>query len=158
VQTVYIETTIPSYLAAKPSSVPSIASDQRATHYWWENERPGYRVYTSRFTLDEAAGGDSAAAARRLDWIKNIPRLPIMPEAEQLASDIAKLLRLPPKAIMDASHVALSILHKMDYLLTWNCTHLANPVLQKELVEYCGYHELHVPIICTPSGLIVPPS
>ena len=77
-------------------------------------------------------------------------------QAEELAKNVAKLLQLPPKAAMDASHVALSILHKMDYMLTWNCTHLANPVLQKELVEFCGYNELHVPIICTPATLTAP--
>jgi len=158
VQTVYIETTIPSYLAAKPSRLPAVASDERATHSWWQNERLRYRVYTSLFTLDEASGGDLDAAARRLVWLRDIPHLPITPEAEKLAANIAKLLCLPTRSVMDASHVAVSILHKMDFLLTWNCTHLANPVLQKELVEFCRYHELHVPIICTPKGLIAPSS
>jgi hypothetical protein len=142
--------------AAKPSSLSAVASDQRATHEWWQNERQRFRLYTSIFTIDEASRGDAAAAARRLDWLKSIPRLPVSPEAEELAKNVAKLLQLPPKAAMDASHVALSILHKMDYLLTWNCTHLANPVLQKELVDFCGYHELHVPIICTPATLTAP--
>lgn len=156
VQTVYIETMIPSYLAAKPSSLSAVASDQRATHEWWQYERQRFRLYTSIFTIDEASRGDAAAAGRRLDWLKSIPRLPLSPEAEELAKNVAKLLQLPPKAAMDASHVALSILHKMDYMLTWNCTHLANPVLQKELVEFCGYNELHVPIICTPATLTAP--
>ena len=101
-----------------------------------------------------------AATRRQLrdDWIGSRASLAsrYRPRPKKLAKNVAKLLQLPPKAAMDASHVALSILHKMDYLLTWNCTHLANPVLQKELVDFCGYHELHVPIICTPATLTAP--
>ena len=67
-----------------------------------------------------------------------------------------KLLRIPPKAEADATHLALAILHQITYLLTWNCTHLANPVLQKDLIDYCNYHRLHIPVICTPE-LLIPP-
>lgn len=156
-QTVYIETTIPSYLAAHPSSQASIAADQQASHDWWGNERHRFRLYTSIFTLDEASEGDAGAAARRLVFMQGIPQLTVTPEVEPLAEDLARLLRLPAKAVMDASHLAMCILHQMDYLLTWNCTHLANPVLQKELVEYCRYHDLYIPIICTPEALTTSP-
>jgi hypothetical protein len=87
-------------------------------------------------------------------WMQDIPRLDVTPPIEPLAEAIVKLLRLPTKAVMDAFHVSFCIVHQMDYLLTWNCTHLANPVLQKELVEYCRYHDLHIPIICTPQSLL----
>jgi hypothetical protein len=153
-QTVYIETTIPSYLAAHPSSQETIARDQKATHNWWAGERHRFRLYTSIFTLDEAGGGDAGAAVRRLAFLQGIPQLTVTPELEPLAGDLVRLLKLPAKAAMDASHVAMCILHQMDYLLTWNCTHLANPVLQKELVEYCRYHDLYIPIICTPEALL----
>ena len=157
-QTVYIETTIPSYLTAKPSSLSAVASDQRATHEWWQNERQRFRLYTSIFTIDEASAGDPQAAARRLDWLKGVPQLAVSLETDTLAQSIVKLLRLPRKAAVDALHVAISIQHQMDYLLTWNCTHLANPILQKELVEFCRYHDLYIPIICTPEALLQPPS
>ena len=157
-QTVYIETTIPSYLTAKPSSLSAVASDQRATHEWWQNERQRFRLYTSIFTIDEASAGDPQAAARRLDWLKSVPQLAVSLETDTLAQSIVKLLRLPRKAAVDALHVAISIQHQMDYLLTWNCTHLANPILQKELVEFCRYHDLYIPIICTPEALLQPPS
>lgn len=152
-QTVYIETTIPSYLAAHPSRQPSISADQKATHDWWRTERSRFRLYTSVFTLDEAGRGDAGAAARRLNYLKGIPELDIPPELPGIEDDIIRLFQLPPKAITDASHLALAVLHRMDYLLTWNCTHLANASLQKELMEYCTYHNLHVPIICTPDTL-----
>ena len=152
-QTVYIETTIPSYLAAYPSSHPSIAADQSAMHEWWQNERSRFRLYTSVFTLDEAGRGDAGAAARRMKFLEGIPELAIPPELPLIEGDIIKLFRLPPRAHTDASHLALAVLHRMDYLLTWNCAHLANASHQKELMEYCTYHGLHVPIVCTPESL-----
>jgi hypothetical protein len=154
VQTVYIETTIPSYLAAHPSSLAAIAVDQTATHTWWQSERGRYRLFTSAFTMDECSRGDAGAAARRLAFLAGTPELSIPADLHLLEQDIIQLFQLPPKAYTDASHLALAIVHRMDYLLTWNCTHLANAILQKELVEYCGYHQLHVPIVCTPETLI----
>jgi hypothetical protein len=156
-QTVYIVTTIPSYLGAHPSSQKPIATDQQTTHQWWANERHRFRLYTSIFTMDEASGGDAGAARRRMVYLQGIPQLTVVQEIAPLAEDLVRLLRLPAKAVMDASHLAICILHQMDYLLTWNCKHLANPVLQKELVEYCRYHDLYIPIICTPEALTSSP-
>lgn len=153
-QTVYIETTIPSYLAAHPNSQQPIADDQKTTHDWWTSERQRFLLYTSVFTIDEASGGDPDAAERRSHYLQNIPQLTVIPEVEPLADALFRLLRLPAKAVIDASHLAMCILHQMDYLLTWNCAHLANPVLQKELVEYCRYNDLYIPIICTPEALL----
>lgn len=152
-QSVYIETTIPSYLAARPSSDLNIAADQQLTHHWWTHESFQFRLYTSVFTLDEAGRGDVNAADRRQRFLNDIPDLAIPPEFLALEADIIRLFQLPPKAQTDASHLALAVLHRMDYLLTWNCTHLANSVLQKELMDYCQYHTLHVPIVCTPRTL-----
>lgn len=153
-QSVYIETTIPSYLTGRRSKQQAIADDQLATVQWWETERKHYRLFSSIFTTDEASGGDPEAARQRLDSLAGIRELEILQGFEHLESDIIALFRLPQKAVIDAAHLALAILHEMDYLLTWNCTHLANAVLQKELIDYCGYHELHFPIICTPRTLI----
>jgi hypothetical protein len=153
-QSVYVETTIPSYLAAHPSSQAAIAVDQQATRDWWAEDRLRFRLFTSAFTFDECSRGDPSAAARRLTYLDGIPELSIPDDLHLLETDIIRLFQLPPKAYTDASHLALTITHRMDYLLTWNCTHLANAVLQKELVDYCGYHHLHIPIVCTPETLI----
>ena len=85
-----------------------------------------------------------------------IPELEVTPEIQPLADSIVQLLELPPKAALDAAHVAFAIVHRMDYLLTWNCTHLADATLQKTLFEYCTYHRLHMPVICTPELLPKP--
>jgi hypothetical protein len=155
-ETVYIETTIPSYLAAHRSTQEPMASHQRITKEWWDHERARFRAYSSIAVRAEIAKGDVSAAARRLKVMSGIPELATTPDLQPLAESIVQLLELPPKAQMDATHVALSIIHRMDYLLTWNCTHLANATLQKTLFEYCTYHHLHVPVICTPELLTKP--
>ncbi|MDB6140314.1 MAG: hypothetical protein JWO94_3386, partial [Verrucomicrobiaceae bacterium] len=152
-ETVYLETTIPSFLAAKASSQPIIARRQTITHAWWHNEKARYKLYSSIFVRNEALRGDPEAAARRLTFLRDIPELVTPAATQPLANGLIKLLQLPLKAVVDASHLALAILHKIDYLLTWNCTHLANPTLQRRLIEYCEHYHLHVPVICTPEYL-----
>lgn len=157
-ETLYIETTIPSYLAAHPSSQQVIGQRQAFTHEWWNSERSRFRLFTSFLVRAEASKGDPGAAARRMAFLDDVPDLELPPETDPLSQDLIRLLRIPPKAEADATHLALAILHRITYLLTWNCTHLANPVLQKEIIEYCHYHQLHVPVICTPELLLSAPS
>jgi len=142
-ETVYIETTNPSYLTAHRSHQEPMKSHQRITQEWWDHQRARFRLYAS-------------AAARRLKAMIGIPELDVTPEVEPLSNAIVQLLQLPQKAEMDATHVAFAIVHRMDYLLTWNCTHLANAFLQKTLFEYCTYHHIHMPVICTPELLTRP--
>lgn len=155
--TVYIETTIPSYLGAFPSKQPVMGHHQKLTHEWWKTERTRYRLYTSFLVRAEASRGDPGAVARRMPFLDDIPDLDVPTETDRLSQNLIKLLQIPPKAEADATHLALAILHRITYLLTWNCTHLANPVLQKELIDYCHYHRLHVPVICTPELLLSAP-
>ena len=155
-ETVYIETTIPSYLTAHRSQKEPMASHQRITREWWDQERVRFRLYSSIAVRAEISKGDASAAARRLKAMTGIPELEVTPQVQPLADSIEQLLELPPKAALDAAHVAFAIVHRMDYLLTWNCTHLANATLQKTLFEYCTYHRLHMPVICTPELLTKP--
>lgn len=153
-QTVYIETTIPSYLGAHPSRQEPMASHQKLTHEWWKDQRHKFLLYSSVLVRLEASRGDANAAQRRLAYLNGITELDVLPETVRLEADLIRLFQLPPRAAADAGHLAMAILHRMDYLLTWNCTHLANATLQKELMDYCLYHKLHLPIICTPETLI----
>lgn len=155
-ETVYIETTIPSYLTAHRSNQEPLASHQKMTKDWWDHERTRFRLYSSIAVRAELSKGDATAAARRSKAMAGIPELEVTAEVQPLADSIVQLLQLPPKAQMDAPHVAFAIVHRMDYLLTWNCTHLANATLQKTLFEYCTYHHLHTPVICTPELLTKP--
>ena len=105
------------------------------------------------FTLDEAGRGDVGAAARRMRFLQGIPELDIPSELPRIEGDIIKLFRLPPRATTDASHLALAVLHRMDYLLTWNCAHLANANKAKHLAIINRRLGLHVPALVTPYNL-----
>jgi len=88
-----------------------------------------------------------------LVYLDGISELPVPDELDQLEADLIRLFQLPSRAATDASHLGMAILHRMDYVLTWNCTHLANATLLKDLHEYCVYHQLHYPVVCTPETL-----
>ncbi len=134
-----------------------MAQHQKFTDEWWKSERSRYRLFTSFLVRVEASRGDPGAASRRMLYLDHIPDLDVPLETDALSKDLIKLLKIPQKAEADATHLALVILHRITYLLTWNCTHLANPVLQKELIDYCQYHRLHIPVICTPELLLSAP-
>ena len=133
-----------------------MASHQQITQDWWDHERMRFRLYSSIAVRAEISKGDAKAAARRLKVMAGVPELDLTSEVQPLADSIVQLLQLPQKAEMDATHIAFAIVHRMDYLLTWNCTHLANATLQKALFEYCTYHHLHMPVVCTPELLTKP--
>ncbi|MCX6876385.1 MAG: DNA-binding protein, partial [Verrucomicrobia bacterium] len=115
-QSVYIETTIPSYLTSRKSRQVSIAVDQEATRAWWHEQRRYFRIFTSVFTLAEAGLGDPSLAAKRLATLEGIPTLDIPEDFGVLEGELIQLFQLPAKAATDASHLGLAIVHKMDYL------------------------------------------
>lgn len=150
---VYIETTIASYLAAWPSRDLVQAARQQITHDWWNNERQNYDLLISAIVLDEAAAGDAAAAQRRLPFLQDLPLLDLTEAVSDVAKAIMDSSLLPQKATRDAVHIAVSSVHGIDILLTWNCRHIANAAIMKELraiVAGCG-HEM--PLLCTPEEL-----
>ena len=132
-ETVYIETTIVSYLAANPSREAILAAHQQLTRQWWQDQRPAYHCLVSGETLTEAARGDVEQARLRLEALQGLPVLPITAEVETLADAVLQSGSLPAAARSDAIHVAAATLAGVDFLLTWNCRHLANPHLQKQL-------------------------
>jgi hypothetical protein len=151
---IYIETTISSYLAAWPSRDLVQAARQQITHDWWSNKRQEYDLCISEIVLDEAAAGDAAAAARRLVFLNNLPLLELTDDVRAIAQAIMKSGLLPQKATRDAIHIGVSSVHAIDILLTWNCRHIANATIMKELgtiVTACGYE---LPILCTPEELL----
>ena len=133
--TLYIETTIPSYLTARRSRDLRLAAYQETTEEWWETRRHEYELFTSEVVEVEAAEGDAAMAEARLRALDGIPRLPAQPEA-------------------DAAHIALSAVHAMDFLLTWNCKHINNPHLVRRIERACAKRGLSCPVICTPEELL----
>jgi hypothetical protein len=151
---VYIETTIPSYLAAWPSRDIVQAARQQITHEWWNNERQNFDLCISQIVLDEAAAGDADAANRRLAFLQDLPLLDLTGAVNVVAKAIMSSGLLPEKATRDAVHIAVSSVHRIDILLTWNCQHIANAAIMRELgetVAQCGWE---MPILCTPEELV----
>ncbi|MEI6209140.1 MAG: type II toxin-antitoxin system VapC family toxin [Desulfuromonadales bacterium] len=151
--TVYIETTIPSYLAARLSTNIITAGQQILTHEWWEQERQKYRLYVSQAVLDECGGGNAEQAKKRLTLIRTFSLLPINDAVAELSAGYMNLLGIPPSSAMDAIHLAVSVVHRIDYLLTWNCRHLAHGETRMKLHRHNTTNGLHEPIIVTPQEL-----
>ena len=151
---VYLETTIPSYLTAWRSPELSMAAKQQTTRQWWDDRRKHFDLFISDAVLLEAAGGDPVAAKRRLEVLDGIPVLNPLPEADEVAVSLINRLALPDRALTDAAHIALCIVHGMDYLLTWNCTHLANARFQPIIHDVCDDFGFSMPVICTPDQLM----
>jgi predicted nucleic acid-binding protein len=150
---VYLETTIPSYLTSWPSRDLIIAAHQQITRDWWETRRHAFELYISQLVLDEASAGDPAAARERLKAIEKLPLLEITPQAGDLASDILASRIIPRKAATDAAHIAIAAVHGVDFLITWNCVHIANAAIIRRLVSICRKHACECPVICTPEEL-----
>ncbi|MBF0231315.1 MAG: type II toxin-antitoxin system VapC family toxin [Desulfamplus sp.] len=151
---VYIETTVISYLTAWRSPHLIMAAHQEATRQWWDEERHHFDLFVSEAVIQEASSGDVKAAERRLQVLENIPELKITHEVSELAKKLIYEANLPVKASMDAIHIAVATANGMDYLLTWNCKHIANATLQRSMrliFENMGYL---LPTICTPLQLI----
>ena len=150
---IYIETTIPSYLASRLSTNIITAGQQILTREWWEQERHHYRLYVSQAVLDESGGGNAEQAKKRLALIRAIPLLPINDTVAALSAVYMNLLSIPLSASMDAIHLAISVAHRIDYLLTWNCRHLAHGETRRKLHRYNATNELHEPMIVTPQEM-----
>jgi hypothetical protein len=151
---VYIETTIPSYLAAWPSRDLVQAARQQITHEWWNNKRQNFDLCISQVVLDEAAAGDADAANRRTAFLKDLPLLDLTGAVNVVTKAIMSSGLLPKKAVRDAVHIAVSSVHHIDILLTWNCQHIANAAIMRELgaiVAQCG---CEMPVLCTPEELL----
>lgn len=149
---VYVETSVISYLTARPSHDLIIAAHQQITRRWWKG-RGSYSVFVSQVVLDEAAVGDPAARTRRLRALGGIPILALTDEATEVAGELIRRGALPKKATVDAFHIAIAAAHQVDYLLTWNCKHIANASMRGTIEAICRSAGLIPPIICTPEEL-----
>ena len=152
--TVYIETSIVSYLRQRPSTLVVTAARQILTHKWWNNERANYELVTSQYVIDEAADGDPVLAAERLESLKEIPLLVAEPGVGTIANEIIDRAILPPNALFDALHIAIVAHHRVEYLLTWNCKHIANAKILPRIHAVFRDLSVPVPIICTPEEMV----
>jgi hypothetical protein len=151
---VYIETTIISYLTAKPSRDLIIAAHQQTTSEWWTNVRPRVECFVSPFVIDEASRGNDEYARKRLEAIADFSVLTVEPEITNLAEQYFSALQIPDKAKIDSFHLAIAAWHQIDYVLSWNCKHIASGRVQKMLQETNARLGIYTPIVCTPEELM----
>ncbi len=151
--TVYIETTIVSYLTAWPSRDVVRLAQQQVTRDWWDRQRTHFDLFVSQLVVRESGRGDAAAAAERLRLLNDLPALDITGEAESLAIALIAESALPAKAAADALHIAIAAVNGIDFVLTWNCKHLANAIMQPAIQRDCISRDVQAPIICTPDTL-----
>jgi hypothetical protein len=150
---VYIETTIVSYLTARPSRDVVIAGHQAVTREWWDNRRTSYELCISQLVIDEACPGDVDAAKERLLVLQPMLVLETTREAFDIAKALLEAGALPAKATADALHIAVATTRRVPYLLTWNCRHLANATMRPVIETVCTSLSYKAPIICTPEEL-----
>jgi len=153
-ETVYIETSILGYLTARATKNLILAANIEVTRDWWEFRRSNFKLYISQVVLDEIAQGDSEIAAQRLEILRDFPLLELNQAVRDLAGQFLTRSNLPPKAADDAVHIATATVHDLDYLLTWNCKHIANAQIQRKLAEISHDFGYQLPLICTPYELL----
>jgi hypothetical protein len=153
-QSVYIETSIVSYLRQNPAAAPDSVQRQDVTRRWWELHRQKYELVTAQYVLDEANTGNKLLVEERLKHLAKIPLLPLSEEIDQLASEIITRAILPADAIIDALHIACAAVNRIDYLLTWNCKHIANAMILPRVFRALDDFGLPFPVICTPEDMI----
>ena len=151
---VYIETTIPSYLAAKPSRDLLVAAHQQITREWWISRRLSFDLYVSELVLRECNAGNQTLAADRMQLIADVPALILTEEVFQLADALLAIGVMPRKAETDALHLSVATIYDCEYLLTWNCRHLANAEIQREARFLASSKGWAPPLVCTPEELM----
>lgn len=151
---VYLETTVISYLAAWPSRDLVMAAHQQLTHEWWQRRRAAFDLYISQAVVEEASRGDADAVQRRLALIDGLERLDVTDEAVDLGEEIAREADMPEKAAVDALHVAIAAAHGVEYLLTWNLKHIAGARFRPRIEWACRAAGYEPPVLCTPADLL----
>jgi predicted nucleic acid-binding protein len=150
----YVETSVISYLTARPSRDVISLAHQELTREWWTRASSEFELYASRLVVAEAQLGNPAAAAARLSVLDAITLLAETAESRDLARRLIATGGLPQKASSDALHIAVAAVHGMDYLVTWNCKHIANARMMRFVAKTCQASGFEPPVICTPEELV----
>ncbi len=152
--TLYVETTVISYRIARPSRDLIIAAHQQITHDWWEKALPQLEAFISPIVIEEISRGDAQAAKLRLDSVTSFPLLEVLSETRDLADAYFAAIEIPEKARADSYHLALAAYHGIDFLVSWNCTHIVSGRVKRIIEEINAANGIRTPIICTPLELM----
>ncbi len=150
---VYLETSVIGYATSRPSRDLIVAGRQQITREWFALRADAYELFVSQLVVTEAMAGDEEAARKRADFLQRIARLGVTEAAGGLANKLVETRAVPPKAAEDALHIAVTAVHGVEYLLTWNCKHIANATMRQAIERVCRGAGYEPPVICTPEEL-----
>jgi predicted nucleic acid-binding protein len=149
-----IESSVPSFYVARPSRQLALIAKQQATKDWWDGGCSGLEIVTSLETLDEIAKGDSEKAQERLDLVSELPILAVTDDVADLAEKLVDSGIVPKKASSDAIHIAVASVHAVEFLVTWNFRHIANPFLRERIRDLVNGKGFRMPTMCSPEELL----
>jgi hypothetical protein len=152
--TIYIESTVIGHLVGRLLTDPVVAGRQMITRQWWETAGKHFRLFVSRLVADECGAGDAEAAAERLRVLNTLEFLAASPEADELAKKLISGHAIPETEPRDAIHISLAAVNGIEYLVTWNCKHIANATTRTAIERICRLAGFEPPIICTPDELL----
>ena len=152
-QSVYIESSVISYLVARPSRDVVVAAHQAITEAWWQSQRAEFDLFVSSLVIQEISRDDAAASEKRLQAVENIPLLATSPEAQRLAEDLLAKGAVPANSEEDALHIAIAAAGGMEFLLTWNFKHINNAQTKAFITTVVESHGFACPILCSPEEL-----
>ena len=151
---VYIETTVVSYLAARPSADATLGARQRVTRQFWENYSDNFEFVVSDVVITEIRQGDKIAAQRRIDALAGLTVLDLSPEAVTLAQELINAGAVPKESQTDAQHIAVAVVNGIEHLISWNYKHIVNETKRQHIDQVCQAAGYHPTILCTPAELI----
>ena len=150
----YLETSVVSYYTARPSRDVIVLGHQQITWDFWEKHIHRFEVFISQIVWNEAGSGDPVAAQKRLNAIRDFPLVHATPAVDNLVHNYFKEKILPENEERDAYHIAIAAVNELDYLVTWNCQHIARVPVREKLKSIHEREGVFVPIICTPEDLL----
>ena len=151
---VYIETTVVSYLVARPSNDVTVSDRQRSTRQLWEEYSDVFEFVTSEIVLGEAERGDPREAQSRLIVLDELTELRLSPEATALAYQLIDAGAVPPQSLSDAQHIAIAVVHNIEYLVSWNYKHIVNETKRQHITDVCLATGYQPTTLCTPEALM----
>ena len=150
---VYVESSVISYLTARPSRDVVKSARQTLTVEWWQSSQAEFNIFVSTLVRKEIAAGDPVAAAQRLAIIQDTALLGVSSEAERIADALISEKALPDNSQEDALHIGIAAAHGMDYLLTWNFKHINNAKKKSHVIGVVQNLGFFCPMLCSPEEL-----
>jgi len=152
--TVYVETTVVGNVAGRFHADPNIAARRSVTRKWWVTAKQRYRLLASEFVIAEISAGDPEAASERFVEVEGLELLDATADVDELANSLVAYGAVPESQPRDALHIAVAAVNGVQYLVTWNFNHIANPILQNTIAAVCRDNGFEPPVICTPEQLL----